>query len=427
MMKPTTVRLLDNTLLILMLGFIFLNPIPHTTTIKEILFYLSCLLFAILLFKKKLSFLYKAPITVPIIIFGLWGWVGLFFALDKPNSIHDYYAHYIKYVILYFMLINTFKTLERFKLLVWTIIISAVAFSSWALTKYYFIMGAKDRLGSSGGLPEFITNVSELITIYALCLSLKFLFCKTSPIKKVMIICAILPLLAATILPQSASSIVSLAVALLIFFWNKPKFLVTILLVTVILINFFPLPNRIHTRLTEGDDSRIFFYLYSIEIIKDHPILGTGFDLNIFRYINQSLPNKFNQYSGLHTTKELLGHTRFFPKATWEPLNSPHNMFFSLAIRTGVVGIALFAFMIARNFQTIIHLIGQRQNSFLREWGLTLGSCLSMFLVKGFFEQVYTHFGDTIFYSILALTTIVWNLSKGATAIDEQIKFKPET
>lgn len=420
-MKESTTKYLNKSLIIFMLGFVFLNPIPHTTTIKEILFYLSCLIFTILVSTKKINCNFKTPLTIPFLLFGLWAFIGLFFALDQPNSIHDFYAHYIKYVIFYFILINTFNTPKRLTMIVWAIILSAVIFSCWSLFTQYLIMGKPlgSRMGSAKGLPEFVTNISELITIFALLLSLHEIPKQRSPALKTFLLLGIFPLLAASILPQSRSSIISIAIALLIFFGNKPKILIPLISCVIILLFVGSFPKRIASRFTESKE-RIFLYIYSFEVIKDHPITGTGFDLNVFEYIRQNMPAEFTKYQTntkntfytyfpqnirKFTKKKKSRKKRIISGVRW-----PHNMFFSTAIRSGIIGLTLFASILVSNLKIGWSLARNSTNGNIKEQGITFTACFIMFLTKGFFEPIFTHFGDIIFYSILAMTTISWQM-----------------
>ncbi len=80
--------------------FIFLNPFPHTTAIKEICFYSSVVMILILACFRKLDFSFRSPLTIPFLLFALWAFIGLFFALDvvviKGNlfrQIHCVFIH----------------------------------------------------------------------------------------------------------------------------------------------------------------------------------------------------------------------------------------------------------------------------------------------------------------------------------------------
>jgi O-antigen ligase len=117
------------SVIVLMGVFIFFNPFPHTTAIKEICYYLSVLIVFVLLAYKKIELSFKSPFAYPVGLFVFWAFIGIFFALNKENSIHDFYSHLIRYIILYYLLINFFNSKKRLVGLSWIIIISSTIFA----------------------------------------------------------------------------------------------------------------------------------------------------------------------------------------------------------------------------------------------------------------------------------------------------------
>jgi hypothetical protein len=93
-----------------MLGlFIFIIPSPFNTSAQEILFYLSLAIAVFLITGKQTTFSFKSPFTTPFILFGLWVLICIPFALNKGNSLHDFYAHLLKHLFIFYLLINYFK------------------------------------------------------------------------------------------------------------------------------------------------------------------------------------------------------------------------------------------------------------------------------------------------------------------------------
>ena len=144
MVKPTSnfnwLDLLIRSIPFLMGIFIFFNPFPHTTAIKEICYYLSVIIVTILILSKNIDFTFKTPLLLPFGLFILWSFLSIFFAFDKENSIHDFYFHLIRYIILYYILINFFNSEKRLVYLSWVIIISSSIFIIGGLIYYYFIL-----------------------------------------------------------------------------------------------------------------------------------------------------------------------------------------------------------------------------------------------------------------------------------------------
>ena len=92
---------LNQSVPVLMGVFIFFNPFPHTTAIKEISFYLSVVIVVALVPFKKTEFSLKTPMLVPFGLFVFWSFLSIFWALNVENTIHDLYSHLIRYIIIY--------------------------------------------------------------------------------------------------------------------------------------------------------------------------------------------------------------------------------------------------------------------------------------------------------------------------------------
>ena len=154
---------------VLMGIFIFLNPFPHTTTIREICFYLSFFIVLLLIYFKKIDFPLKSPLILPFALFTAWVFIGLFFALDKRDSMHDFYAHLLKYLVIYYILIKFFNSRKRLICLSWVIILSGAIFSSGAMLHFYYYLGhnIQTRLGQGLGLLYAINVIGYLLVISA--------------------------------------------------------------------------------------------------------------------------------------------------------------------------------------------------------------------------------------------------------------------
>ena len=159
-------QVLNGGVLCLMGIFIFFNPFPHTTSIQEISFYLSIFLVVLGIISKKMPFPLKSPLSLPLVLFTLWAAIGLFFALDRDNSLHDFYSHLLKYLLLYYMLINVFNSKKRLEWLSWVIIISATLFCLGALGYEYLILGENENSARFG--VRFVQNPTNLMGVITL-------------------------------------------------------------------------------------------------------------------------------------------------------------------------------------------------------------------------------------------------------------------
>lgn len=378
--------------------FIFLNPFPHTTSIKEIIFYSTVfIVFALVLF-KKIEFSFKTPLLLPFSLFVFWAFLNLFFALDKANSIHDFLAHLLKYIIFYYILINFFSSKKRLIVLSWTIIISATIFSLGAFFYWYIILGEL-LLSRFGDFKSAGTTINGFITVFGLILSLHHLRTENILYRRAILIISIFSLFAASLLAQSRGTLIAMAVAITLLCCKSRKVLIPFIMVVLIFVANAPIKNRLLK--SSGYDVRIGLIYYSIEIIKDYPVFGTGFSIDTFRDVERIDPQKYMAR---------------IPKKYRTPPHLylwPHNMFLSIGVRLGFIGIVLFLYVLIAVAKMCWNLIRFGKDDFIKNWGVCILSAFVMFCVKGLFDPAFTHFVDVIFYTILSMITILWRLNEG--------------
>lgn len=384
---------------VLMGIFIFFNPFPHTTSIKEIIFYPTVfIVFALVLF-KKIEFSFKTPLLLPFSLFVFWAFLNLFFALDKANSIHDFLAHLLKYIIFYHILINFFSSKKRLIVLSWIVIISVTIFSVVSLSFFYIVL--KNPLSVRFGITftDSAPNIIGFATVFALILSFHQFFSEKILYRKVVSIFCIFPLFAASVLTQSRGTLLALVVSLFILLINNKKALICFSGIILLFILISPVKDRF-TNYTVYH-VRLGLAYYSFEMIKDYPIIGSGFSIDTYRD-----PNVFDpkEYMGRIPEKYRLQPHGFY----W-----PHNMFLSIGVRVGLVGLALFSYMLFVPAKMCWNLIRFGKDDFIKNWGVCILSAFVMFCVKGLFDPVFTHFVDVIFYTILSMITILWRLNEG--------------
>ncbi|HRR42843.1 MAG TPA: hypothetical protein P5244_16545, partial [Syntrophales bacterium] len=139
-----------NRLVPVLIGiFVLFISIPHTTAIKEITLYAALFCILVLFFAGQTDFTLNTPLTLPFAFFLVWAVMGVFFSLNKPNTIHDIYAHYLKYLAVFFIVVNFYRTESRFRILVRIVALSAAVFALGGMISFYGIEGRplSDRLG----------------------------------------------------------------------------------------------------------------------------------------------------------------------------------------------------------------------------------------------------------------------------------------
>ena len=352
---------------------------------------------------KKTDFSFQTPLLIPFCLFVCWVFVGLFFALDKENSIHDFYAHLLRYVAIYFILINFFNSKKRFINLSRTIIISSITYSILGLFYFYHIIGyswaTRFSYGGAKGLLgyEVAGNSICALVIFSILLSLNF-FMDGSLRRKVALVFCLVPQVALVFLVQSRGALIALFLTLVVLLWKNKKILLAVVILLVIATAVLPVKARF-----SGDgiwrNYRIKMMFTTLEIVKDYPVMGIGFG-------NETYGKKVDleMYNRRVSEKYRQRHDRI--------IAAPHNMFLNVLVRTGLLGLALFLSILFVFVRMCWRCARYGENDFVKKWGLCIGSAFLAFLVIGMFEQMFHHITELILFTILSMGTILWRLNK---------------
>lgn len=385
----------------LMALFVFLNPFPHTTSLKEISIYSSILIGLILYIAGKFSPRLKAPVTVPFALFAVWGAGTLFFALDKMNSVHDFFFHLVKYLAFFYLLLNFFETREKFKYLVWVIVLSATSFSAWAIVYFYFYLGNSFSTQLGTTFTEIPTNIIGTVTVFASVLMLNAVQSETKLYRKGILILCLAISSVATFLTQTRGALLAMAVILIsLVLYSKRKILI-ILFGAYVLIGVVALPvghrftlENIKKKIIEDPRTNIV-YTY-LEVIKDYPITGIGFGLQT--YADEALLRKYN--------------SRVPPEFRQTvPHKAPHNLFVDVAVRLGFIGLILYLYLFVSFVRMGWNLLRRGKDEFIQSWGAHLMVSFFAFTIQGMFENVHSGPPAIVFYTIVAMMTILWWLN----------------
>jgi O-antigen ligase len=391
-------KVLNLSVPVLMGIFIFFNPFPHTTSIKEICFYGAVIIVLILICFKKIDFSLKSPLTLPFALFIAWVFIGLFFALDKGNSLHDFRAHLLKYLAIYYILVNFFNSRKRLIILSWIIIISVTIFSIGGLTYFYVIL--KNPISTRFGFSQMMNiDLIGFVTIFAMLLSLRQFRLETQWYRRAILVVCLLGTLAATYLTMSRGSLGAVFIALIVFFVKKNKLLVVFLIIfSLIAVRTVPgLGGRFSLKNTLKD-IRVGINLTTLEIIKDYPITGIGFGMETYGYSDFIDLAKYNaKISPQYQQKTVI--------------RSPHNSFADIAVRAGVVGLALFLFIYFIFVRLGWKMILYGKDNFIKDWGV----CIMAAFIGVFVQELFADgmFGPQaiVLYTIFAMMTILWKLN----------------
>jgi len=397
----SSLEVLKSGIAILLGTLIFFNPFPHTTSVREICFYLPAAMMLILMILRKVTFSFRSPLWLPLILFTFWSIISTVFALDVENSIHDLYSHLIRHILFYVMMIYAFSSRRMVVRLSWIMVLSAAILSAGTIGYFYFLLGNSfsDRLINFDQLP---CNRSSLVAGVGMVFALFLLFTSKMrwPRQALLALC-VLALLVLMILTQTRGTLVALFVGLVLLFFRHVKVIAGFLIVMAIVVGTTPIKNRLFDMGTSHP--RISTHYRSLEILKDYPVSGIGFGMQIYgrhpllspeKYMSR-IPTEYRQYE-------------FF--------SVPHNMLMSIAVRTGLFGFGLFLYLLAAFVYMCWKLIRNGKDRFTREWGLCTLSAFVLFCVAGLFEPVFNHGAETILFVLMAMGTILWRINEESGA-----------
>ena len=380
---------------------IVLIPFPHITAVHEMSFYLSVLLFIILMAKGNLPFTLKTPLSVSMGLFTIWCIFGLFFALNLQNSIHDLYAHFVKYLIVFYLAIYLLAERRRFTLLVWGMVISMTLFAIGHLVYFYIVLGKPFSLYLFSKTPgEVSSNIIALLTLFAAILSIYLITESTSWRNKAVLSACLAALMITTLATQSRGAMLAVIASLLLSFRKNKKVILCLGLAMVLLITFMPVKHRLspHAVLDKlQKDDRINIWYNYWEIIKDHPVLGVGFgmqtfyDDNFLRKYNDRVPEAYRNKDVYY---------------------APHNTLVDLAARTGIVGLALFLGIMAAFVHMCMQIARHSRDAANRHWASCLLTAFTAVFIQGLFENTMSGPPAMILYTIFALGVILWKMEK---------------
>ena len=382
----------------LILIVVFLNPFPHTTFLDQLFFYAAILPMIVMVREKHNAFYYKTPLLYPLALFLFWAAISAVFALDKPDSGHDLYSHLIRYLLFYLIVINLFNTKKRLLLLAACVVLSEFIFAAGGLILYYGILG-HDILSRFylEGFKAIAPDTIPFGFMFGTFLAVWLLKMCQNRLQRFFLVVAIIILTISTIATQSRGAFLALCISFIVQLWDNKKILSFVMIGVVLTILLNPMQKRILEERFE-DNPRKALILYSIELIKDYPILGTGFSIDTFR--NPEFIDKKTYLS------------RIPQKYREHIFDRPHNMFLSMATRTGIVGMVLYTGLFTVCIFICCRLILYGKDQFIQSLSRCCLALLTMFLTNGVLQVMTTHFIDMIQYIIFALVTIVWKINK---------------
>jgi O-antigen ligase len=390
-------KLAEYSVPVLLAVYIFAQPFHYLTAVEEAGIYLAFFVSVYLILAKKVEFAFDTPLSLPFLLFALWALVGIAFAINKPNSIHDFYAHLLKYYVLFFLVFNFFRTRERFLALALVITVSFTVFSLWGMVCVYGIEDKKlfvDRFTNPAFLPY-----RTYIHVFGAITAISFFYSETAASRKLFYALCISINVLATFLSQTRSAIIALMAALYLLLIVKRKYKQLVLITVVLLTAVYFSPVKARFMDEREYTVRIAnYYLYSA-IIRDYPITGIGFGMQTYQDPKLNI-DSYNDY--------VPEKIRVSP-----PILSPHNTFLDIAARLGLIGfLGLYVFIIFASVKMLFVVIRIERTVSSQEWGFCLCANFLACFIQAMFTE--TSFGVQALTQCLlfAMIAILWKIGK---------------
>ena len=400
-----------------MLGiFIFIIPFPHKTAIQEISFYLSALILLFLITRKQTHFSFTSPFTVPFILFSLWVLFCIPFALDKGNSFHDFYAYLLKYLIIFYLLVNYFKSKRLFLILSWIIVISITIFLIGGIIYFYFLNGGtlQDRFG----LPEVWVDINHIgfLAIPAIFIIIVFLTTEKNLYKKLFLFAPLILTILVVILSGTRGALLGLFISTPFLFMKNKKIVIIAVACSIFLIMVTPVKNQLYIQALkdrvyqDAEIGRLPVWYTHAQFIKDHPVTGIGFGMESYNFDsfmknNLKLPHKYQVFGSF--TRANIPHL-------------PHNTLIDLTVRTGFVGLGLFFYCLYTFFRMGWLLYKNTKDVFIQNWNPCLMACCLSLLIQGMFADLMIGLQVIYLFIFFAMINILWKIQENNKNLSEQ-------
>jgi hypothetical protein len=294
---------------------------------------------------------------------------------------------------------NYFTSQKKLEIIFLIIIASATFFSLGAIIQYYLIEGFpfSARLGNSTFSGKMQTDLIGFITTISSILSTSLFHKNKTGTYKILFLTCFLITTATTLLTQSRGSLIGLGASFIILCFANKK---NIIFVVLAVLLFFVTPGMNDRIKSEGftKNIRIKINLLTLEVIKDHPFAGIGFGMEIYGNKDMVPLEKYNSKLPLEYQQQ------------GQMIGSPHNTILDIAIRTGIVGLMLFIYILLTSLWMLWKTFRLTKNEHYRPLAIYLFASLTSFMLPALFTE--TMFGPSaiIFYTMLAMINILWNL-----------------
>lgn len=348
---------------------------------------------------------FKSPVFLPLALFFVLTCLSLFYTFNFKDTLKGGVLRLLQYVFVFIACAQEIKDRRRIRLVIASV---AAGLVLTCINEFWQVYSGKDFIRGYApilniGLVRATSSFSDantlgiyLSALVPLVLALALYYYKG--VKKSVFMLISLLAIAGVALTYSRPTL--LAVYLVLFFMGimrKDKVLVSLLLIFTLLAPFIaPRSVKLWAKSVDYDplrfmcnDDRITVYVHSLEMIKDHPVLGRGANTFMKNFKNYHKPP---HYRGVAAIDYIYAH----------------NIYLHMAGELGLVGLGIFIWFIFALFAQAGKIYRGLKDNYLKIVSLALLGCLLAFLVNGLTES-------SLYYSRLAL--IFWYLAGFSLAL----------
>jgi len=362
---------------------------------------------------KKERIFTKTPINLPLLLLFLITCLSIFNSIDYSDSLKGGAFKLLRYVLILFILVSELRDRSHIKKVVFSIGVGLALASIdgiWqVVTGYDFIRGYAPviNLGIVRATASF--KDSNVLGIYLSAFSpilfgLSLYYFKGT--KRILLGFLSSLVFIGIILTYSRPTLLAIYLALFILAVVRKNKLLISLLVIVTILSPILVPKSVKEWVREVDynplrfmcnDDRIAIYRNSLNMIREHPVIGVG--ANTFMK-NYRAYKESPEYRNVITSDFVYAH----------------NNFLHMAAEIGLFGLGVFIWLLHRLFRICFAIYKRFNDDFIKVISLSLLTCITAFLVNGLAES-------SLYYSRVAV--IFWFLVGFSLALNKLNADKP--
>jgi O-antigen ligase len=396
--------------------YLFLLIFPHTTTLREIAFWITFLCWLWLRFKTHRPFLVINKVTIFLFIFILIAFISSVIGIEPLENLKRFKGEIAIPFILFLVIASEYKDKEKALSL---LLAPAIAFAIYTIyviinytIDYEFTTFLHKKLRD---IKIFDGYPQRSITLFPITIGI--FLCGHNRLKYLLLVAAILEFIIIGAYDSFTPFLSAISVLVICALFAQPKMLRNgmrivmvgfVILFSVLILLKEDIPSLKHhkerlnkiihfqneLKTEKGFSDRILIWKASIDVIKERPLLGYGSGMKKYQYITHwdKFLNKWKKDNPRAYRVFLIYKNVFLP---------PHNLFLEVAFQFGILGLSIFCtFLFLYSFQLIRIAISSNDFNFFL---ILIGGTLLSFMIMGLMNNELGNMSGKLFFAILGV------------------------